>query len=38
MACGLPYERLGPKSDAHACNSKHGKIVGPVSYRNDLFE
>ena len=38
MAGGLPYQGLGPESNAHAGDAQHGEIVGPISDRNHLFE
>src|ERR1700733_2507832 len=38
MAGCLPYQRLGPESDAHAGDAKHEKIVGAIPYRNYLVE
>src|SRR5580698_8651970 len=38
MAGCLSNDGLCPEGDAHAGNSKHGQIVGSVTYRNDLLE
>ena len=38
MAGGLPHQWLGAESDAHACDAKHGKIVGAISYRDHLVK
>src|ERR1700733_14297031 len=38
MAGRLPYQWLGSESDAHAGDSKHGKIVGAIPYRDYLIE
>src|SRR5277367_3222394 len=38
MAGRLPYQWLSSESDAHAGDSKHGKIVGAIAYRDYLVE
>lgn len=38
MACGLADDGFGLEGDAEASELEHGKIVGPIAYRDHLFE